>query len=631
MMDSEGNCNVENFTIGREGYGNIFFPGVTNVAGLNLDEIVFIRNKEVIVYPDDSKKPEMGKGLNKKAQITLDKVWPVIKCRSDGGGSEGGSSGGSSSRSSETPSPEKLASMKYEEKLRRACDRLGARFVEYRPETGSWVFKVDHFSKYGLDESDEDDEVVVAGGKADVKKLKTLQLREQLPAAKPQPVLTRATVHAEEGKGKAPQVKTPPPKHLDPELSSRKDMPAAPSEPASSYSPPAQQWMSSAAAGNKVQLMKATLFDDEMDDGDDDDDMEVTINTGPAAAKSRPVILEARSTVLEKRDPLIEDIAHSMLTGGAGKGLGGSFSMDQSAGPSSATSNLLRTRFLTNRTLLGTSGGGVMIADGGAKPPSQQQQQRRKTANYSLQDGYEKFVSLPNCPTDDRPKTIVPRHIDRPLPLAASRFAGKLAILADNGLTASRNFRAGWTQGWAVAHLGQPLEDHFLPTGSGAGGGRTFGQVILESVNVSSYGRVDEEQLRSLESWLEVGLENSHCVTDEDLLEELGPRFEAEPGLDTLHAHVQEATAQLARETECEERFGRALRESKVTWDLCLALWGRLRNQDELDRSGPDSHEVTMLRREALSKWLSDVVGPAVREDVRQAKLAGNDLQQVLI
>ena len=154
MLDSEGNCNVENFTIGRENYGNIFFPGVTNVAGLNLDEIVFIRNKEVIVYPDERGKPEVGKGLNKKADITLDKVWPVIKSKC--GGSDGGS--GNSSRSSETPSPEKLASMKYEEKLRRACDKLGARFVEYRPETGSWVFRVEHFSKYGLNDSDEEDD-----------------------------------------------------------------------------------------------------------------------------------------------------------------------------------------------------------------------------------------------------------------------------------------------------------------------------------------------------------------------------------------------------------------------------------------------------------------------------------------
>ena len=74
MVDPEGNLNVENFTIGRQGYGNIFFPGMTNIKAMNFDDIVFFRHKEVIVYPDDSKKPELGQGLNKKAQVTLDKV-----------------------------------------------------------------------------------------------------------------------------------------------------------------------------------------------------------------------------------------------------------------------------------------------------------------------------------------------------------------------------------------------------------------------------------------------------------------------------------------------------------------------------------------------------------------------------
>jgi len=67
---STGACNVENFTVGRTDYGNIFFPGVTDVAGLNLDEIVFIRHKEVIVYPDDTRKPELGRGLNRRAQVS---------------------------------------------------------------------------------------------------------------------------------------------------------------------------------------------------------------------------------------------------------------------------------------------------------------------------------------------------------------------------------------------------------------------------------------------------------------------------------------------------------------------------------------------------------------------------------
>ena len=39
-------------------------------------------------------------------------------------------------------------------------------------------------------------------------------------------------------------------------------------------------------------------------------------------------------------------------------------------------------------------------------------------------------------------------------------------------------------------------------------------------------------------------------------------------GQDTLHAHVAEASAQLEREVEAEERFGMALKEAKVMWDL---------------------------------------------------------------
>ena len=35
---------------------------------------MFFRHKEVIVYPDDNNKPPLGEALNKKAQITLDKV-----------------------------------------------------------------------------------------------------------------------------------------------------------------------------------------------------------------------------------------------------------------------------------------------------------------------------------------------------------------------------------------------------------------------------------------------------------------------------------------------------------------------------------------------------------------------------
>ena len=82
-LDKEGQCLVTGFTVGREGYGNIHYPGILNVANLNLDDTVYIRHKEVIVYPDDLIKPPLGEGLNRSAQITLDKVWPLDKSNGD--------------------------------------------------------------------------------------------------------------------------------------------------------------------------------------------------------------------------------------------------------------------------------------------------------------------------------------------------------------------------------------------------------------------------------------------------------------------------------------------------------------------------------------------------------------------
>lgn len=50
--------------------------------------------------------------------------------------------------------------MKYSEKLQRSTTKIGAKFVDYVPESGSWVFEVEHFTKYRLvdDDSDEEEE-----------------------------------------------------------------------------------------------------------------------------------------------------------------------------------------------------------------------------------------------------------------------------------------------------------------------------------------------------------------------------------------------------------------------------------------------------------------------------------------
>lgn len=139
-LSEDGSCIVPNFTIGRKGYGCVYFDEPMDVAGLNLDELVHFRHKEVVIYPDDENKPPIGSELNRKAQITLDQVWPHDKTLHE-----------------PIKDRERLDAMDYEAKLRSVCDKHDTKFLEFRPETGSWVFKVDHFSKYGLSDSDDEE------------------------------------------------------------------------------------------------------------------------------------------------------------------------------------------------------------------------------------------------------------------------------------------------------------------------------------------------------------------------------------------------------------------------------------------------------------------------------------------
>ena len=145
MTDAKGDCMVENFSIGRVDYGCITFPGMTNLANMNLDEIVHIRRKEVHIYPDETKKPQVGQGLNKTAEITLHRIWPTDK-----------------ETKRPVTDPMRVISMGYNKKIEKATVDMGAQFVDYDPTTGSWTFKVKHFSKYGLHDSDDDDDRPVA-------------------------------------------------------------------------------------------------------------------------------------------------------------------------------------------------------------------------------------------------------------------------------------------------------------------------------------------------------------------------------------------------------------------------------------------------------------------------------------
>ncbi|KAL6552305.1 hypothetical protein OROHE_007669 [Orobanche hederae] len=126
-MAEPGSCSrVNDFVVGRLGYGSIRFVGETDVRGLDLGAVVRFNNREVIVYADDMKKPPVGQGLNKPAEVTLLNV----KCISKKTGKQ------------YVDGPRVQS---YKEMLINKASEGGVEFVSYDPLQGEWKFRVQHF------------------------------------------------------------------------------------------------------------------------------------------------------------------------------------------------------------------------------------------------------------------------------------------------------------------------------------------------------------------------------------------------------------------------------------------------------------------------------------------------------
>ncbi|KAN0029429.1 hypothetical protein ACTA71_007556 [Dictyostelium dimigraforme] len=130
---------IQGFTISRDGCGSIYFPGSTNLIGLDLDDIVDIEPREVSVYKDEETKPEIGYGLNRDAVVTLENCWPKNK-------------------NGEVVREDGTILEKYENALKKVSAKSDCGFVSYSRSNGTWVFTVKHFSKYSAPDFDEDDQ-----------------------------------------------------------------------------------------------------------------------------------------------------------------------------------------------------------------------------------------------------------------------------------------------------------------------------------------------------------------------------------------------------------------------------------------------------------------------------------------
>ncbi|RUP44784.1 nucleoporin autopeptidase-domain-containing protein [Jimgerdemannia flammicorona] len=142
-LSPEELAQVKDFRVGLTGYGQISFVApvdLTGVASLRAvaGNIVIFERRACTVYPDEATKPPRGQGLNVPAVISLDQCWPIDKA---------------------TRQPildqDHPRYQQHVAKLRKIPE---TEFIDFRAEKGTWVFKVQHFSRYGLDYNDSDDE-----------------------------------------------------------------------------------------------------------------------------------------------------------------------------------------------------------------------------------------------------------------------------------------------------------------------------------------------------------------------------------------------------------------------------------------------------------------------------------------
>lgn len=131
---------VDNFIVGRDNVGYVAFKVPVDISNIDLNDIcgtlIQLEPRSATVYPVSAKKPPVGKGLNVPAQISLEQSWPR---------------GGRDKRIASDP-----------KRFNKHVDRLkkieNTTFESYDKDTGVWIFSVEHFTTYGLDDDDESDE-----------------------------------------------------------------------------------------------------------------------------------------------------------------------------------------------------------------------------------------------------------------------------------------------------------------------------------------------------------------------------------------------------------------------------------------------------------------------------------------
>jgi nuclear pore complex protein Nup98-Nup96 len=137
--------HVPDFTVGRVGYGEITFLKPVDLTGIKSvydipGGVIEFSDRSCIVYVDERQKPAPGGGLNVSARISLEKCWGTDRATRE------------FIKDEDHP--------RHKKQMRILHSKENTKFVSFDIKTGVWVFEVPHFTRYGLDDSDFDDEDV---------------------------------------------------------------------------------------------------------------------------------------------------------------------------------------------------------------------------------------------------------------------------------------------------------------------------------------------------------------------------------------------------------------------------------------------------------------------------------------
>lgn len=590
VVGPDKRCVVDGFTVAREGYGNVFFPGLVDVTGLNLDDIVHFHRKEVTIYPDDDDKPPVGEGLNRKAQVTLDCVWPNDKTTHE-----------------PIKDPERLKLMGYQEKLERATAKIGAKFVDYRPETGSWVFEVKHFSKYGLEDSDDEMEVVA------VKKTSQAKAPVDKATKASEATLDRATSSEGEravvptsGTLEATLSAPAAPLEEDREMEDadhvsvpvRSSMSEESEDSAMEPTSPTTQQLAEALgiSTEKVQSMKASFFMG--DEGDEED----SYGTSFPPSRLKRALVSSRN-----------------------------------AGQTPKT--LFRLPALRTSDVTPTSPQYTAAERSPPKPKPMPEDERPRSPDFLSAHILLPSASFGEAAMAMPERPIVPSALPPPVPYSESCMNKKQALWIDAACFAGCRFRIGWGPKWAILHPGQSRGQaagvmEMQPTEGGLGilsqtqrprvaSATTL--VTLGELSVSShFDGVDAVQQKNLEALLEVQLAHSLSASDDGC-----PSFAPKPGVEGLHV-LAPVVRDLVSKMGSSHVDSQMMAQLLNILDLCVALWGNLPGCRP-GEDDPATYAYAQARREALSDWLVQTTKDTIEEEIMALKYKGPSHVKIIL